>query len=104
MACYDVGDVARLSVVFTKLQGTSRVKADPTNVKVKIRNPANQITEDTFGAPGSLIVRDRTGEYHIDVPTSVVGEWWHRWIGTGAVATADEEKFTVRQSVFADPT
>lgn len=102
MACYDVGDVARLSCIFTKLQSGRKVKADPTVVKVKVRDPNNRETTYTYGTDPE-VVRDGVGEYHIDRPTSTVGEWWHRWIGTGAVATASEEKYTVRKSVFAAP-
>lgn len=92
---YDIGDVVRISGVFTTLPSTA---VDPATVKLFVKRPAggDQI-ELTYGV-GSEITRDGTGSYHADVPIDMAGDWKYRWVSTGAGKAAEPGWFTVRRS------
>lgn len=77
-----VGNVARLSGSFTLQDGVTL--ADPTTVTVSVKPPGATPTVNTP-------TRDGTGLYHFDVTLNVVGDWYYRFQGTGAVVaqTAD---------------
>lgn len=89
---YDVGDVARIQAPFTDVDGAP---ADPTTVSATIRKPDASIVNHTYN-PGS-IVRDSVGLYHLDVAVDQAGDWFYRFVGTGAVAVADEKTFVARE-------
>lgn len=95
---YMVGQAVRLSVAF---KNASNVATDPTAVTVRYRNPAGTTTSKVYGTDAEVI-KDSTGNYHIDVSiaSGQHGEWWHRWEGTGAITAADEAAFFVRNSLF----
>lgn len=94
----DIGDVVRCSVVFTNTAGTA---ADPTAISFMLKKTSggSTTTHTTTGTP-PLVVKDSTGNYHIDIPADVRGTYYWRWIGTGAVAAASEGTFYVSISAF----
>ena len=83
------GDLVRLRGAFTN---AGDLPADPTVVTVRYRPPGGAIVQKVYGADPE-VVRESAGIYHIDVPITVGGTWTYRWIGTGAVQTADETSF-----------
>jgi len=94
---YDKGDVVRVTGAFTNAAGAAQ---DPSTVRFKFKDPANTVTTYTYPTDAQL-VRDSTGNYHVDVDASISGEWDYRWEGSGAVGkSAGEGKFEVAPSVF----
>ena len=94
---YDVGDKIRCSVRFATIAG---VDTDPTAVVFKWLDPSGNAASDTYGDPGSLVVRDSAGNYHRDVSIDEEGQWFYRWEGTGAIQGAGEKSFLIRDSKF----
>lgn len=82
---HDVGDLARLSVVFKDADGAP---TNPTTVTLKVRRAG--VTTTYTDA-----VNDSAGSYHRDVSVDAAGLWVYRWIGTGAVQAAEEGRFFV---------
>lgn len=74
MGPYDVGDIARVSVLITDADGNP---SDPASVTVTITKP------DSTSIAGA-VAKDSIGAYHADVPLDQVGLWSYLWTGTGA--------------------
>ena len=90
---YDKGDVVRLSGAFTS--GGSAI--DPTTVAIKVKDPSGVIQTFTYGTEAS-VVKDSTGNYHYDLTTSMVGQYWYRWESTGTGAAAGETYLAVKSA------
>ncbi len=88
---YSIGQQVRFSAVF---KNSSGVATDPTTVLFKYRAPAGTVTTLTYGSDGAL-VKDSTGNYHVDLALASATEWWYRWEGSGALVAADEERVLV---------
>lgn len=95
---YDVGNLVRVSVVFTALDGITFL--DPTTVTLaydvldQLGQVKNAVTNWTVTA--GQIVKDSTGHYHADLDTTAKpGVWDYRWLGTGTGQAAVDGKFTV---------
>jgi len=67
---------------------------DPDTVKVAWLDPSDNYTEKTYGTDPE-VVKDGTGQYHIDVTVNAGGEWKYRWWSTGTITTAAEASFQV---------
>jgi len=103
MATYDVGDTARLRCDFKAKDDNGHERlADPTTAVFQLRNPNNGITTFTYPTD-SEVVRLSLGKFKVEQVVNIPGKWTHRWRGTGAVATAGEQEFTVSKSVFPNP-
>ena len=92
---YDVGDSVRMSAAFT----VSSVATDPTTITFKMREPDGTVTTYVYGTDAEL-VKDSTGNYHVDWGTSMSGDFFYRFTGTGACVAASEGYFTVKESRF----
>jgi hypothetical protein len=88
---YDLGDLVRVSGAFTNSAGTAQ---DPTVVKASVRTPAGVVTTYTYGVDAGL-VKDSTGNYHLDVSAAEIGWYYYRWFSTGTGQAADEGWFEV---------
>lgn len=99
MIQHDIGDVVRISGSFTDADG---VAANPTTLKLAIRNPADQETVYVAGVD-SEVVNDSDGEYHFDLRLTAARTWHYRWIASGVGAAATEGFIKVRESEFAVP-
>jgi hypothetical protein len=93
---YDKGELVRLAVVFRNLAGTV---TDPTAVSFKMSDPDGTVTTYVYVTDAQL-VKDSTGNYHVDWPTAKEGKHHYAWLGTGAVASAEEGQFTVKDTRF----
>jgi uncharacterized protein YfaS (alpha-2-macroglobulin family) len=91
IAVYHKGDLKRFSAVFKNSAGTA---TDPTAVKFKYTKPSGTQTELVYGVDGAL-VKDSTGNYHVDLDLTETGRWYYRWQGTGTVQDVDEGEFEV---------
>lgn len=94
---YDLGDLVRCSGLFTD---SDDVSIDPDSVFCKVKNPGGTITEYKYSVNPEL-VRDDTGEYHVDVDMNKPGDWWCRFYSTGSGQAAGEGTFWVRVSRFS---
>lgn len=95
---FDLGDTVQLTGDFYSLTG---VLTDPTTVKVVIRTPTGSETTRTYA--GGTVTKVSTGVYTSDYAPATAGLYRYRWVGTGTVATAEESKFTVRETAFDNP-
>lgn len=92
---YDIGDTVRLTAAFTNAAGTA---ADPATVTLQIKDPSGNVDNYTYA--GATVTKSATGSYYYDLSVDEPGTWFFRWKGTGAVATAEEGSFDVRESHF----
>jgi hypothetical protein len=96
MTIYDVGDLVRCSATFTDQDDTA---VDPTGIAFKVKTPAGVTTTYTYGTDAAL-VRDSTGNYHVDVSMTAAGLWPYRWASTGTGQAAAEGQLLVEASRF----
>lgn len=87
---YNVGDGVRITATFTDLSGTVN---DPTSVTFQAKDPHNTITTQA-------VTKQATGIYYTDLLLTAPGIWHYRFVGTGAVAAANEGQLTARPSAF----
>ena len=94
---YDVGALVRISGVFTDEDGVAQ---DPAAVFCAFETPAGIETIRQYTVAPLDIIRDSTGNYHLDVDANAPGVWDYRWYSTGAGQAADEEHFSVNDTDF----
>jgi hypothetical protein len=94
---YDLGDLVRISAAWTNTAGAA---TDPTAVFVQVKDPAGETTLYTYGTDAAL-VKDSTGNYHVDVDANLPGTWRYRFYSTGTGQGAEEARFSVGSSRFA---
>ena len=88
VAAHDLGDTRTLSAAFT----VATVATDPTTLTFKMREPDGTVTTYVSGTDAEL-VKDSTGNFHVNWPIAKVGKYYYRWIGTGAAAESDTGEF-----------
>jgi len=93
---YDIGDVVRCSAAFTDADGAA---ADPTTLTFRWQTPAGVEASYVYGTDDEL-VKDGTGNYHVDLTIDNDGVWYHRFEGTGTNVAAAESYFVIQQSEF----
>jgi hypothetical protein len=96
MNIYDVGDVARIAAAFTTAAGAA---TDPATVTFKYRSPTGSSASLVYGVDVS-VVKDSTGNYHLDITLNAAGDWAYRVVSTGSGAAASEGKLRVADSEF----
>ena len=94
---YDIGDLVRMSAAFTTTSGSA---ADPTGLTFKLKDTTGSTATYVYGTDAAL-VKDSTGNYHVDYAPAAAGNYYYRFAGTGAVQAAGEELFSVRESEFS---
>lgn len=72
---YELGDLVRCSGAFTDSNGTA---TDPSAVLFDWRRPDNVKATYTYGTDAQL-VKDSTGNYHVDLDADLVGTWYYRF-------------------------
>jgi hypothetical protein len=93
---YDIGDLVRVTGVFTNSAGT---EIDPSVVTFKVKDPANVTTTYIYGTDVEL-VKDSTGNYYVDIDVDDDGSWYYRFESTGTGQAAAEGRFVVNTSYF----
>ena len=96
ISVYQKGDTAVVSAAFKNAAGAP---ADPTVVRFKSTKPSGTTTTLVYLTDAAL-VKDSTGNYHVDLSATEAGIWFYRFEGAGAVETAEEGEFTVAPSGF----
>lgn len=74
------------------------VLADPTALRLKLRNPSGVVTTYIFGVAPE-VVKDAVGKYHANIVMNVAGNWSYRWESDAPNAGADEGRITVKKSI-----
>ena len=87
-AAYHVGDLRRIAGAWT----VATVATDPTTITFHMREPDGVVTTYIHGTDVAL-VKDSTGNYHVDWTLAKVGRHRYRWVGTGSAAEADTGEF-----------
>lgn len=90
-----IGEVVRISVVFTDVEGTP---TDPTDATLSVKTPDGEVEDIT-----DSIFNDTTavGAFYADYPITQAGDHYWRWEGSGALVAANEGLFCGKQSQFA---
>lgn len=87
MNSYHVDQLVRLSYAFT----VSGVVTDPSTISLKVKDPTGAETTYALAA----LVRDSTGDYHLDITVPTAGIWsWHIE-STGADQASNDGQFYV---------
>jgi hypothetical protein len=94
---YQVGDLVRVAAVWTNSAGAP---TDPTAVFAQTKAPDGTVTELEYNADVAL-VKDSTGNYHVDIDANAAGIWRYRFYSTGTGQGANEGYFVVEPSAFA---
>ena len=80
-------DVVTLTMQFQ----AAGVPADPSNVSCVITDPASTATVHTYlGAVPADITKNSTGNYSLNIPSTVTGLWSYCWIGDPAGGPASD--------------
>ena len=85
------------STPFTSISGTV-VNPDIVTFQYMLPNtaPVTYTYTNGTGDPSGTIVRDSTGTYHADIPTTgLVGQWTWRWAGKSGPSGLDTTHTTV---------
>ena len=98
MRFYDKGTLVRTSCQF--VDRTTGQAVDPATVRCIYRKPDATTTTLVYGVDNALI-KDSTGNYHVDLNANQAGPWWYRWESTGASQGAYEGTFEIRPSQVA---
>jgi hypothetical protein len=93
------GSVVRLRTKSTDPFAIAGVATDPTSVIVRYRDPVGVIVVKTYNTDPE-VKKSSTGQYYIDIPVTVSGEWFYRFEGTAAPQVAAESSFWVEPSKF----
>lgn len=90
---YNVGDLVTVSGALTDSDGTA---LDATAVFAEYKDPSGNVVSLDYGADAEL-VKDSTGNYHVDIDADEAG-WWHwRFYSTGiGQAAHDPQSFYVK--------
>lgn len=93
---YYVGQLVSAAVAFVD---EDAAPVDPGTVSVKYRSPDGTVTTKVYGTDAAVI-KDSTGNYHIDISATAKGIWRYRWFSTGTGQAAGEQQFTVIASAM----
>lgn len=91
---YTPGALVRCSVAFTTAAGTAQ---DPGVVTFKVKDPSGNLTTLVYATDAAL-VKDSTGNYHVDVDADEAGTWSFGFYGTVSGQAAAEGLFRVDSS------
>lgn len=110
---FKLGTLVRLSASFTRPPTAEEIAdgtacdaddmqpVDPDGVVAKVLRPGETIpSEHAYLDSPDDIVRDDTGQYHLDVSADAAGEWAYRFEGSGTAQSANEHAFKVSESRF----
>jgi hypothetical protein len=89
---HDKGDLVRLSGAFTDANDAA---IDPGVVIFKYKNPSGTTTTKTY-VTDPEVVKDSTGNYHIDIDANESGYWHYAVESTGSGQAAGEGTFYIK--------
>jgi hypothetical protein len=86
---YKLGALARISGVFKDVAGNL---IDPTTIALRVSKRSGT---STYTFAGSTVIKDSTGNYHVDVSALERGTWLYEWRSTGTGQAAEHGEFVV---------
>lgn len=92
---YTIGALVRSSAVFR--DANTEAVIDPTVVLFRARKPNGTVISYTYLTDAQL-VKDSTGNYHVDLNADASAIWRCRWYSTGTGQAAAEDEFVVAAS------
>lgn len=96
---YLEGNTKTLSVAFTDSNGSA---VDPTGVVFIAQAPDGTQTTYTYGTDAEL-VKDSTGNYHVNWKFTSSGDWWYSFEATGSTYPGySEKRIKIRDSRISD--
>lgn len=98
----NIGDRVESTVDFTSSAG---VLTDPAAVEFKLAEPDG--TETTYTIADAEVSNPSVGRWVFSIVITAAmgaGTYAVRVVGAGGIDSAEESEFTVRPSVFSDPT
>ena len=96
MAEYNIGDKRRLTGTFRDINS---VLTDPTDITFLIKEPDG--TKTTHLSGGGVVTALSLGVWYVDFTILQSGLHNYEFKGTGAVVTAEESSFRVRDRAVA---
>lgn len=90
---YDKGDTVLMSALYYTATGAL---GDPSTATLKIKDPTGLQTSHTP-------TKDSLGAYSFPLVTSLsdpAGLWEYRFEGSGAITSAEEKQFWLRDTIF----
>jgi hypothetical protein len=104
MNTYPIGNTVTMTAQFgvpapTALDLDAVTPASPTDVKVIVSDPNQNITTYAFSA--GQVTQTGPGAYALSVVVQTAGTWSYRFEGTGAVVAASDASFNVLYSDLA---
>lgn len=90
-----IGSVVQISAAIKNMAG---VLADPSALRLKVRDPSGTITNYVFGNAAE-IVKLAPGEYRADLVMTAAGKWTYRWEADAPNAGAAEGLIVVKKSI-----
>lgn len=92
---YTKGQLIRCAVKFQTYILGVLTDVDPTNVYFKYKRPGASTITYTYNVDAAL-VKDSTGNYHVDVDTSLAhGKYYCKFYSTGTYQAAAKIEFCV---------
>ena len=88
---FELNDAPRVTAEFLNPDGSA---FDPSAVFFKFKNPSRIETVYQYGVDAAL-VKDSTGNYHVDIDANAVGLWKWKFYATGSGQSAQAGEFQV---------
>jgi len=92
---YDIGNVSILTGTFFNTVGQL---TDPSSVLCRVKDPTGVVTVYS----GSDITHVSVGVYSMNLPLNLVGLYFYRFEGTGALTATGDSQLQVYDSIVLD--
>lgn len=91
---YTKGQLIRCSATFRAYVNSVLTEVDPTEVYFKYQEPGQEPVTYHYGTDDEL-VRDDTGDYHVDLSADTPGTWYYKFYSTGSYQSAAKGTYIV---------
>jgi hypothetical protein len=92
---YAVGQPVRVQGAFAVADEAGVMQpTDPTTTTITYRSPDGSVTALVYGVD-SAVQKIADGVFYVDIDTSIAGQYWYKFRGTGACRSAGEAGFYV---------
>lgn len=95
---YITGNTLRRAAAFANAAGAA---ADPSTVTYKYRKPGSATVTSLVYGTDAEVVKDSTGNYHVDLELDTGGIWTDWWVTTGTPKKTTRGTFAVQEAGYA---